>query len=59
MIENKDLLTTCLKNPICLAVGAFLLFKYVKNIDAKFASDLIQQGEKLVKSIDNNKSNKD
>ncbi len=59
MSDNNDLLVKCLKNPICLTIGAFLLFKYAKNIDAKFAADLIEEGEKLIKSTNRNKSNKD
>lgn len=54
MNQNNDLLTTCLKSPICLAIGAFLLFKYAKNIDAKVASELIEAGGKLIKSTKGN-----
>lgn len=50
MNNNNDLLITCLKSPLCLAIGAFLLFKYAKHIDAKVASKLIETGGKLIKS---------
>ena len=59
MTDNNDLLIKCLKNPICLAIGAFLLFKYAKNIDAKLASDLIEEGEKFINSTKGNKAHKD
>ncbi len=59
MPDNNDLLIKCLKNPICLAIGAFLLFKYAKNIDVKLASDLLEQGEKMIKATTRNKSDKD
>ena len=54
MNENNDLISKCLKNPICLAIGAFLLFKYAKNIDAKLASELINAGEKIIKPTKGN-----
>ncbi len=54
MNQNNELLTTCLKSPISLAIGAFLLFKYAKHIDAKIASELIDVGGKLIKSTKGN-----
>jgi hypothetical protein len=47
-MSNSDIpLIGCLKNPLCFAIGAFLLYKYVSKIDRELALELKEDAMKL------------